>query len=116
MTRAPNHVCPVAVDADTAGRLEALHRSQAGLRRHVCTTCAYVAGRVAGKEHAGADLRRTAWRIDGPFELCEDGAAAPTSALHDLHDGSQAQAAQRWSCAVCAWRMGWREGVNDVRG
>jgi hypothetical protein len=44
--------------------------------------------------------------------MCEEGRSAPKTGLSDLHEN---QGEHRWRCAICAWTLGWRDGVTAAR-
>ena len=96
-----------------AAQLDALHAAQAGQHRHVCASCAYQRGIEAGIAETSRDRRRRSWTIDEPMELCLESNAAPVAMLAAL---PSTEGTPRWSCAVCAWMLGVREGVRSVLG
>ncbi len=110
--RDPNHECPHPAASPLAKRLEALHKTQSGARRHRCVACAYNDGFVAGEKAAKADQRVSSWSMGGPAEMCEEGRSAPQAMLSTL-DANQGE--HRHGCAVCAWTVGWRDGVDTLR-
>jgi len=110
--REPKHECPHAAPPVLAAKLDELHKTQSGIRRHRCATCAYEAGREAGRLAAAADRRVTSWKVEGMAEMCEEGRSAPVSMLASLAEN---QGEHRWSCSVCAWALGWRDGVEAGR-
>jgi hypothetical protein len=110
--RYPKHECPHPASSALTGRLDSLHQTQSGSRRHRCVACAYAAGVAAGQEAAARDLRTSSWLIDGAAEMCEEGRSAPEALLGALEEN---QGEHRHRCAVCAWTVGWRDGVAEVR-
>ncbi len=112
--RDPNHDCPNTAAPATSQRLDALHRTQSGGRRHRCVACAYAAGYEAGRPAADADRRVSSWSIEGRAEMCEEGRSAPEATLRSLPEN---QGEHRWRCAACAWtpRPAGRRGVRPVR-
>jgi hypothetical protein len=115
--RAPDHVCPQAAPGNaTDDEIAELHRTQAGddEHRHTCANCARWNGFHAGAAHAQADRRRRTWVMDEPTQVCSHGSMAPVAALQDLHVAAEGQGRFRHRCAVCAWRLGFRDGVASV--
>jgi len=109
--RDPNHDCPNRTVAVVGTRLDALHQTQSGARRHRCVACAYASGYGAGREAANADRRVSSWLLQGRAEMCEDARSAPEATLQSLPEN---QGEHRHRCAVCAWATGWRDGVASV--
>lgn len=110
--RDPNHSCPHPASSALSDRLDRLHQTQSGKRRHRCVACAYAAGFAAGEQAARPNPRVSAWSLTGPAEMCEEGRSAPEETLSQLEES---QGAHRHGCAVCAWAFGWRDGVAAVR-
>ncbi len=110
--RYPKHQCPRPASAQLGPALDGLHETQSGARRHRCVACAYAAGFDAGKQAAAADHRVSSWSLNGAAEMCEEGRSAPEGIVRALEEN---QGEHRHRCAVCAWTLGWRDGVATMR-
>jgi hypothetical protein len=52
--------------------------------------------------------------MNEPTQVCSHGSMAPVAALEALHSEAESQGDFRHRCAVCAWKVGFRDGVAAV--